>query len=78
MKDLVAQQVREGVNTKKLVDDLIAELANARAAPADGALPVHAPVLDEAALAAVGRADKISKMSIQLRKNNKVRVQGHF
>ena len=53
LKDLVAQQVREGVNNKKIVDNLIAELANvwtAAAVPADGAaLPVHAPMLDEAA-----------------------------
>ena len=71
LKDLVAQQVREGANSRKMVDDLIAQMAWAAvAAPADGKVPVHGPVLDGAARAAiaVARAEKISKIIINLRK----------
>ena len=51
--------------------------AAAAVAPADGvAAPAHGPVLDEAAqlqAAAAARAEKISKIQINLRKSNKVR-----
>ena len=74
---------RRHEESKQKVDDLLAEIARLRAAeraaagPADGvAAPAHGPVLDEAArlqVAEAERAEKISKMQINLRKSNKVR-----
>ena len=79
LKDLVAQQVREGANSRKMVDDLIAQMAWAAVvAPlAEGEVLVHhVPVMDDAARAQAivsVRAEKISKITINLRKSNKVK-----
>ena len=72
---------RRHAETKRTVDDLLEEISRLRAAavaaaaPPDAA-PAHGPVLDDAArlaAAAAARAEKISKIQINLRKSNKVR-----
>ena len=70
LKQLVAQQTRDAAAAQKRVDDLIAELARARMAPA------HVPAVPDAgaiAAAAAARADKVSKLGIALRKSYKVK-----
>ena len=65
LKELVAKQLRENIAAQKRVDDLIAALAQARAAPA------HAPAADPVTIAAAGmaaQAEKVSKLGIALRK----------
>ena len=69
----------DAANSRKMVDDLIAQMAAAAPVipPPDGEVPVHhAPVMDDAARAqakAAARAEKISKITINLRKSNKVK-----
>ena len=87
-KLLVDQQIRDGVtarNEAKLrsdeadrkhaksqqkIADLLEEVARLRAAPADAAAPVLG---DAAARAAAARAEKISKIQINLKKSNKLK-----
>ena len=66
----MAKQSRENIAAQKRVDDLIAALAQARAAPA------HTPAADPGAIAAAGvaaRAEKVSKLGIALGKSYKVK-----
>ena len=70
LKELVAKQSREAVQAQQRVDDLIAELARARVAPAG---PGGPGVPDAAAAAVAARADKVSKLGIALRKSHKVK-----
>ena len=70
LKELVAKQSRENIAAQKRVNDLIAALAQARAAP------VHAPGLGPGAAAAAdvaAQAEKVSKLGIALRKSYKVK-----
>ena len=77
LRQLVAQQTRDmqtqNAQSQKMVADLIAELARARAlAEDDGAAAVAAAATARATAVAV-RAEKINKMSLALHKSQKVR-----
>ena len=63
LKKLVQQQTREAVDAQRRVDNLIAEMARQRG-------PAPAPDADAVARA---RAEKISKLSVSLRKSYKVK-----
>ena len=70
LKVLVDRQVRDAANSRKMVDDLIAQMARAAVPPGE------APVVDNEALAqarATARDEKISKIAINLRKISKVK-----
>ena len=74
LKALVNKQIREGVEaqkrsdeadrrheaSQKTVDNLLAEIGRLRAAavPAEGVVPAHAPLLDEATRASDGNTVK--------------------
>ena len=63
-----ANQARDAIN-QKLVADLVAELARARAPAEDGGVAAAAA----AAAVVAARAERIIKMNIALRKSQKVK-----
>ena len=78
LQDLVKQQIEAAAasqkradDSQKMIEDLVAELARVRAAPAEPDADAAAEAAAAAAL--VVRADKINKLRIALRKSYKVK-----